>query len=48
MDLKREPTLIKKLKTEMHELSKRINKEKNSTKKAKMVKAFHRMSKALS
>jgi len=45
-DLERE--LIRNLKNEMRTIRQRIDKEKNSAKKTKMVKAYRKMSKALS
>lgn len=48
MDLERELTLIRNLKKEMRGIRQRIDKEKNPAKKTKMVKAYRKMSKALS
>ena len=48
MDLQKEPTIIRNLKNEMRAIRQRIDKEKNPTKKTEMVKAYRKMSKALS
>ncbi len=45
-DLERE--LIRNLKNEMRAIRQRIDREKNTAKKTKMVKAYRKMSKALS
>jgi len=48
MDLQKELTIIRNLKNEMRAIRQRIDKEKNPTKKTEMVKAYRKMSKALS
>ncbi|MDH5419470.1 MAG: hypothetical protein OEY39_06660 [Candidatus Bathyarchaeota archaeon] len=48
MDLERELTIIRNLKNEMCGIRQRIDREKNPAKKAKMIKAYRMMSKALS
>ena len=48
MDLQKEMTIIRNLKNEMRAIRQRIDKEKNPTKKTEMVKAYRKMSKALS
>ena len=45
--MKRELILSERLKNEMHRISQQINKEKDRTKKAKMIKAYRKMSETL-
>jgi len=48
MDLEQEMTVIRNLRSEMREIKQQIDREKNSAKKVKMIKAYRTMSKALS
>ncbi len=48
MDLEMELTIIKNLKNEMCGIRQRIDREKDPTKKAEMIKAYRMMSKVLS
>jgi len=47
MDLESEPNLGKRVKNELHRIRQRIDREKNPTKKAKMIKAYRKMSETL-
>ena len=48
MDLERKMTVVRNLRDEMRGIKQRIDREKNTAKKAKMAKAYRTMSKALS